>query len=159
MSDSHTLDDFFADGLGDAFAEGASRALPEGTYRWKILAFVPELGQRNGVPVKDLTIRGINADTGEPIVRTWRLTSKDGSTNRIQATMLMEQMIRAGLRKSVKDLAEDCTGIPIVSLVISSRAANDGKVYADQALAKCEDQTLAIAAPEPAKDVSSEAPF
>jgi hypothetical protein len=152
------LDEFFADGVGDALSEGASRALPEGTYRWKILFVEAQVSQRNGVHVKDLVFRGINADTAEPIARSWRLTLKDGTTNKVSATMLAEQLIRAGIRKSVRAMAEDCSDLPVVNLVISSRVQGD-KVYAEQTIAACSDQSLGGASAEPVKVAASDAPF
>jgi hypothetical protein len=150
MSDHVTnLDDFFADGVGDALSEGASRALPEGTYRWKVTSVEPMQDQRNGVYQKELVIRGVNADTAEGITRSWRFTLKDGTPNKIAMTMLAEQLIRAGIRKSVRALAEDCTDMPVINLIISSRVQGD-KVYTEQTIAACADQTLGSA---PAKKV------
>ncbi len=135
------LDQFFSPDLDAAFAEAASNVLPIGEYRWKITAFVPQDDMKKGIPTKLLRIVGHNADTGEPIIRTWNLTSKDGSLNKVQARMVGEQLIKSGFRQPVKTLVgKDLSAFPVVTLKISERITPEGKVFPDQTILVCAKQ-------------------
>ncbi len=135
------LDSFFTSDIDAAFAEAASNALPCGEYRWKITGFTPVEQMQGGIPAKLLRISGHNADTGEAMVRTWRLTGKDGQINAVQVRMLGEQLIKSGIRTPVKALiGADLSKLPVVTLKISERVTPEGKVYPENTILACAKQ-------------------
>lgn len=149
------LDDFFDSAVTDALVDGASRALPDGSYRWKVTKVIA-LEQHGQYINKSIMFEGINADTGERINREWRLTGKAGEINRLVVSRLSEQLVRAGVTKPLKAIIASNEQLPIFTLLISSRVS-DGKLYPEQSILACEDQTLKIT-PDASQD-HDEAPF
>jgi len=141
------LDRFFSADIDSAFTEAASATLPVGTYRWKLTKIEPSEQVIKGIPQKFLKLTGVNADTGMPLIRTWRLTDKDGNAAPVQIRMLGEGLIKAGIRQNIKPLVgADLSALPVIALVISERTAPDGKTYQDQNITKADDQSVKEAA-------------
>ena len=137
-----SLDEFLSDDILAAFAEGSANALEDGTYRWVIKSIETKSGQAGGAVWKRIIFRGVNADNGSPMVRERMLTKHNGTINTVALTMLGEQMAKAGIRKNLKEILTDSSGLPVVNMVVSTRVGSDNVPRQDWAIAACADQSI-----------------
>jgi hypothetical protein len=134
------IETFFDSEHLNAIHEGATLARPDGEYRWKINGFIPEITQRQGLNHRRLTIHGLDADTGCPMVLTREWSDMTAAAGRRMLRDLACQLSAAGIREALPDLLSEAHDLPVVTLVLGCRYDTAGVLQRTWKIEPCRDQ-------------------
>ncbi len=115
-------------------------ALPEGFYRFKICRIIPEMWSNMGLCYRRITLEGIDADTGSPLVLSRAWNPYDGERSRAAVAHLARSLAKAGIRKSLRDLITGPVDLPVIRLEIASRFDKNSESQKVWAMWPCDNQ-------------------